>query len=146
MRPTPCYAPDGFASARYSDAAVRRYEGASEGVATTDRVMLEAVLAHERHDDGLVHSHGWALSETMAGPGAGISRPTLRAEVRRVQADDRFDDGLVHGHAWAHAASSQAPRPRPNAWSVPLAMLNRRSEDRYDDGLVHNHDWAVTGK
>ena len=142
MRPTPFYAPDGFISGRHTDAAVRRYEGASEGVATTDRVILEAVLAHERHDDGLVHSHGWALSETMAGPG----RPAMRVELRAVQADTRDDDGLVHGHAWASASATPAPRPRPNTWSVPLVMLARRQDDRFDDGLVHNHGWAMTAK
>ncbi len=137
MRPTPLYAPDGFASARHSDAAVRRYEGASEGVA--DRVVLEAVLAHERHDDGLVHSHGWAKIETMFGP-------LSRSFDNPAAGISRHDDGLVHEHAWASAAATPAPQPRPNSWGLPLAMLRRRSDDRYDDGLVHNHDWAVTGK
>lgn len=138
MRPTPFYAPDGFASGRHSDAAVRRYEGAAEGVATTDRV-IEAILAHERHDDGLVHSHGWAQSEMMTGP----SRRALRAGHR---SDQQHDDGLVHGHDWASARATPAPRPRGNNWGLPLVMLARRSEDWHDDGLVHNHDWAVSAK
>jgi len=137
MRPTPFHAPDGFGSGRHSDAAVRRYEGASEGVATTARIDLDAVLAHERHDDGLVHSHAWALSEMSAGP--------LRRALRiNLPSDERHDDGLVHGHAWASAATP-APQPRPNNWGLPLAMLQRRADDRYDDGLVHNHSWAVSG-
>ena len=39
------------------------------------------------HDDGLVHSHGWAVSEPEPAP------------VTAVEHD--HDDGLVHGHNWA---------------------------------------------
>ena len=137
MRPTPFYAPDGFAIGRHSDAAVRRFEGATEGVAA--RVIIDAVLAHERHDDGLVHSHGWARSETMFGP-------LSRAFRIGSPTDNLHDDGLVHGHAWASAEKTPAPQPRPTIWGLPLAMLARRADDRYDDGLVHNHEWAVSGK
>src|SRR3954447_26704468 len=101
MHPTPFYAPDGFTSGRHSDAAVRRYEGASEGVSS--RVIIEAVLAHERHDDGLVHSHGWARTETAFGP---LSRP-FRTDA---PSDNHHDDGLVHAHAWASAAANPAPQ------------------------------------
>ena len=78
MRPTPLYAADGFATGRHGDNAVRRYEGAAEGASSgVERLTIEAVLAHERHDDGLVHSHGWALSEMMAGP----ARPEPRVRI-----------------------------------------------------------------
>src|SRR5689334_11946277 len=96
MRPTPFYIADGFGSGRHKVSAVRRHEGAPEGVA--GRGTIEVVLAHERHDDGLVHSHGWATGEMKVGP--------LR---HRLQMDDlrraRHDDGLVHGHAWARVSA-----------------------------------------
>ena len=52
------------------------------------------------HDDGLVHSHGWATEPpppatgTLRRMGATIAAPTHRE-------DDMFDDGLVHSHGWA---------------------------------------------
>ena len=55
------------------------------------------------HDDGLVHSHGWA---TEPPPCVGqLLRPAndaaQRVEVKpRAEAEDH-DDGLVHSHAWA---------------------------------------------
>ncbi len=139
MRSTPMFAPEGFASGRHADAAVRRFEGAAEGVATVESIRLEAVLPHDRHDDGLVHSHGWALSEMTAGP----VRRALRINTPSA---DHYDDGLVHSHDWASHRAMPAPGARPNAWSLPLVMLRRRSDAFHDDGLVHNHDWAVTAK
>jgi len=56
------------------------------------------------HDDGLVHSHGWA---TEPPPSVGmLLRPandTGKAPIatRAAQADDGHDEGLVHGHDWA---------------------------------------------
>lgn len=40
--------------------------------------------AHD-HDDGLVHGHGWAVSEP----------------ARATAIEHDHDDGLVHGHNWA---------------------------------------------
>jgi hypothetical protein len=141
MRSTPLYAADGFATGRHSDAAVHRYEGAAEGTSSRmDRLTIEAVLAHERHDDGLVHSHGWALSETMEGP----ARPAPRIEFRTAaSADDRYDDGLVHSHDWAKADVMPCPSTRQAAPRGTVAVMTH-SDDRYDDGLVHNHHWAAS--
>jgi len=59
-------------------------------------------MSHDDHDDGLVHSHGWATEPppAMSGmrrrhAGAGNAFPTTRP------ADEPFDDGLVHSHGWA---------------------------------------------
>jgi hypothetical protein len=61
------------------------------------------------HDDGLVHSHGWA-KEPPPAIGAllrpanddrrGVHAPDIAAAMATKQ-DDIHDDGLVHGHAWA---------------------------------------------
>jgi hypothetical protein len=47
------------------------------------------------HDDGLVHSHGWACRER----GQMVNRPPA-ASIRPTSAEEP-DDGLVHGHGWA---------------------------------------------
>jgi hypothetical protein len=62
-------------------------------------------MDHHDHDDGLVHSHGWA---TEPPPSIGMllrpandvagARPDIAAAMN-VKQD--HDDGLVHGHAWA---------------------------------------------
>ncbi len=67
-------------------------------------------MDHDNHDDGLVHSHGWA---TEPPPSVGMllrpandDRPagTPANDVARAMAakqDEGHDDGLVHGHDWA---------------------------------------------
>ena len=58
-------------------------------------------MNHDHHDDGLVHSHGWA---TEPPPSVGeLLRPaTARvATTRAVTPDELQDDGLVHAHGWA---------------------------------------------
>lgn len=61
------------------------------------------------HDDGLVHSHGWA---TEPPPSIGmLLRPANDdravqpandlARAMAAKQDDDHDDGLVHGHGWA---------------------------------------------
>jgi hypothetical protein len=49
-------------------------------------------MSNDRHDDGLVHSHGWATEPPRPArqPPRVIPAPT----------EDR-DDGLVHSHGWA---------------------------------------------
>jgi hypothetical protein len=94
------YQPDGMTSAGFD----------------YDRFTFVGVHAHERHDDGLVHNHNWAVSKSddaMESFRAARSSSVLAGwtEVGRF-ADDSSD----------------------------------RQDDRYDDGLVHNHEWAVTGK
>jgi hypothetical protein len=47
-------------------------------------------MRNDRHDDGLVHPHGWA------------SEPPRRPEPRMIRApSDDHDEGLVHAHGWA---------------------------------------------
>lgn len=50
-------------------------------------------MSNDRHDDGLVHSHGWATE-----PPRRTAQP--RPRVIPAPAEDR-DEGLVHGHGWA---------------------------------------------
>jgi len=57
-------------------------------------------MTHD-HDDGLVHSHGWACRERGAPRGAMVHRP---AEPRPIRQEPEYDDGLVHDHGWARAA------------------------------------------
>jgi hypothetical protein len=56
----------------------------------------------DNHDDGLVHSHGWA---TEPPPSIGeLLRPAAaRVTTTTATRDDAHDDGLVHGHGWATA-------------------------------------------
>ncbi len=147
MRPTPSYAPDGYTSGGDHRAMADRFEQASrEGALTdTERLFLDpaaVVLAHERHDDGLVHGHDWARTEMMAGPNRQQMADPWAFAASRV--DDRYDDGLVHSHDWAK--SDVMPQPGRRAirtnGCTPAAMA--LSDDRYDDGLVHNHNWAMT--
>lgn len=67
----------------------------------------------DMHDDGLVHSHGWA---TEPPPSVGLllrpandeCRTTAKAAAPTVPAQmDGHDDGLVHGHDWASEHSSR---------------------------------------
>jgi hypothetical protein len=57
-------------------------------------------MSHDQHDDGLVHSHGWAtepppsIGEMLRGVEA-----APRAATRMIE--EGPDDGLVHGHGWA---------------------------------------------
>lgn len=53
------------------------------------------------HDDGLVHSHGWACRERSRM----VHRPMAHT-TRPTGAEDP-DDGLVHGHGWACAERGQ---------------------------------------
>jgi hypothetical protein len=47
-------------------------------------------MSNDRHDDGLVHSHGWA------------TEPPRRQQAPRViPPRDDHDEGLVHTHGWA---------------------------------------------
>jgi len=50
------------------------------------------------HDDGLVHSHGWATDTAPHVEAAVAARAVL---VNRPSSDTGHDDGLVHGHNWA---------------------------------------------
>jgi len=54
----------------------------------------------QHHDDGLVHSHGWARDTPRHQP-----RARGAADVRKAMgahpAQQEFDDGLVHSHGWA---------------------------------------------
>jgi hypothetical protein len=54
----------------------------------------------DNHDDGLVHSHGWA---TEPPPSIGeLLRPAAaRVATTTATRDEAHDDGLVHGHGWA---------------------------------------------
>jgi hypothetical protein len=56
-------------------------------------------MNHDHHDDGLVHSHGWATEPPP--PVGKLLRPAAAriATTRAAEADD--DDGLVHHHGWA---------------------------------------------
>ncbi len=70
----------------------------------------------DMHDDGLVHSHGWA---TEPPPSIGqLLRPANDdrrsaapandvAAAMAMKQDDMHDDGLVHGHDWASLHSSR---------------------------------------
>lgn len=58
-------------------------------------------MSHPEHDDGLIHSHGWACTER--------GRPGHRLTTRQ---EPEHDDGLVHGHGWA-AAEGTALRAHP---------------------------------
>jgi len=62
----------------------------------------------DMHDDGLVHSHGWAtepppsigqLLRPAHDDGRGATPDIARA--MSVKQDEAHDDGLVHGHGWA---------------------------------------------
>ena len=54
-------------------------------------------MSNDDHDDGPVHSHGWA-----AEPMPWREATQAEAEPRRItMADDCYDDGLVHEHGWA---------------------------------------------
>ena len=56
-------------------------------------------MSNDQHDDGLVHSHGWA-TEPPPSVGALLRPAAVRvATTRDVDAD--HDDGLVHHHGWA---------------------------------------------
>jgi hypothetical protein len=67
-------------------------------------------MDHDMHDDGLVHSHGWA---TEPPPSIGMllrpandTGPVQAAEIARgmtAMQDEGHDEGLVHGHGWASA-------------------------------------------
>jgi hypothetical protein len=80
--------------------------------------QAHVVRAEDRHDDGLVHNHGWAMSGTsntvaMAASGGTFATMAFSGSAKA----DRFSG---HDAVW--------------------------TEDRHDDGLVHNHEWAVSGK
>ncbi len=63
---------------------------------------------HEMHDDGLVHSHGWAMEPPPpvgqllrpANDDRRAAAPDIAAAMSTKQ-DDAHDDGLVHHHGWA---------------------------------------------
>lgn len=88
MRLSPLYAPDGMAGAG----------------GNSQRFRLDAVQAHERYDDGLVHNHNWAASSNDAAPvrtSAPAGTPGRFHDHVTMQQQDRYDDGLVHNHDWA---------------------------------------------
>jgi hypothetical protein len=57
-------------------------------------------MDHDMHDDGLVHTHGWATE-----PPPSVGELLRRAEAAPRAAtriiEEAHDDGLVHGHGWA---------------------------------------------
>jgi hypothetical protein len=61
----------------------------------------------DMHDDGLVHSHGWATEPppsigTLLRPAHDDGRnPAPANDTAAVMQDDAHDDGLVHHHGWA---------------------------------------------
>ena len=56
-------------------------------------------MNHDHHDDGLVHSHGWAKEPP---PSVGeLLRPAAARVATTTAADADHDDGLVHHHGWA---------------------------------------------
>ena len=62
MRSQPVYAPDGMGMAG------RDPERAAVGLTASThdpvlRQLMEVVLPHDRHDDGLVHNHHWAVTK-----------------------------------------------------------------------------------
>ena len=73
-------------------------------------------MNHDDHDDGLVHSHGWATEPPPSigqllrpANGDGHSATPDIARAMSVKQDEAHDDGLVHGHDWA---SEQGTRLR----------------------------------
>jgi hypothetical protein len=62
----------------------------------------------DSHDDGLVHSHGWAMEPPpsvgrllrSANDDGRIANPDV-ARAMAAKQDEAHDDGLVHGHDWA---------------------------------------------
>ncbi len=58
-------------------------------------------MDNDRHDDGLVHSHGWATEPP---------RPaTKQGRVIPAPAEDH-DDGIDHAHGWACSERGQMTR------------------------------------
>jgi hypothetical protein len=57
-------------------------------------------MSSHDHDDGLVHSHGWAREPQPNGTARRQAQMTPRHPIHRPQ-DEPFDDGLVHSHGWA---------------------------------------------
>ncbi len=89
MRSIPLYAPDGMSGGgryaeRFDDGLVHNHHwavtsddaypadnqgsaiehGQRWGAVPTPQSRRHAAPAHDRHDDGLVHNHGWAVSGT----------------------------------------------------------------------------------
>jgi hypothetical protein len=68
-------------------------------------------MRDDHHDDGLVHSHGWAKEPPPSvglllrppAPGRRIPAPDIAAAMAMKQ-DEAHDDGLVRGHGWARGA------------------------------------------
>jgi hypothetical protein len=110
MRSIPLYAPDGMTSTRGN---LQRFAGNKR-----DYMLADVVRVEDRHDDGLVHNHGWAMS--------GESDTAARA----------VPGGTFSTAPFAGSATVDRFRARDTVWA----------EDRHDDGLVHNHEWAVSGK
>jgi hypothetical protein len=64
----------------------------------------------DHHDDGLVHSHGWAREQPRHRPADGRrNHSDVRGAMNAHPAQQEFDDGLVHGHSWA---CGERGRPR----------------------------------
>lgn len=71
-------------------------------------------MDHDNHDDGLVHSHGWA-AEPPPSIGqllrsAADARPAAARDTAMPKAppgEAAHDDGLVHGHDWASLHSTR---------------------------------------
>jgi hypothetical protein len=61
----------------------------------------------DQHDDGLVHSHGWASEP----PRHSQPRPAPAPRPMRGAAPEpraHEDDGLVHSHGWACSERGRA--------------------------------------
>jgi hypothetical protein len=122
MRSHAVYAPDGMGMGRGELRTVPA-ETSDAGLDPVGRMMLEAVLPHERHDDGLVHSHGWAVSPTGgATPRESGSYFCPHFSTRSDRADANAMETAARGAPLGAAAVTEC----------------------YDDGLVHNHHWAAT--
>ncbi|HEX2943908.1 MAG TPA: hypothetical protein VHO91_22820 [Rhodopila sp.] len=114
MQSTPLYAPDGMRVSGSAPVDLRR--GSAGAPFSAVRERMDVVLPHDRHDDGLVHAHAWAVTTA-----------------------DRPCDSRT-----GYFETAVAPIAR-SATANPAGSF-AHMDDRYDDGLVHNHDWAVSGK
>jgi hypothetical protein len=73
--------------------------------------MRSTSQAHDRYDDGLVHNHNWATTDTFGATTTSEGTPFTRAFTGSIdrarsqdystRAQEPFDDGLVHNHDWA---------------------------------------------
>ena len=104
MRPTLLFAPEGSTSGRSGDPAVCSHEGATEGVVASDCAIPGVVLAGQRDDDGLVHSHTLAQADVLPEPPARANAWSVPLAMLIRRRSERYDDGLVHNRHWAATA------------------------------------------